>query len=294
MESGEEINLLPYDYDLGGGGKIKEPEPEGDDSTINAEKLAGNDDTGNDENLAGDNTTGNDENVVGDDSTTDDAGKLAEENVPEGRLPSDAENQGNDEVVADESHENREGLEDDTGKGTEDQKPESVEPEEPLEPEGPKAPSVSTGESDWNEPGIQQPSFPQPAPVDPHESQLPSGEAVPELPESQHPHPPPQPQPQPAIDPVQHGECQIIATGMNLEMQQYASSLASQALAQFPNHMMAIARHIMMNFEQRYGSPWSCIVSNGQLGFYMRYDRQNHIYFVSSGHTIFLYKNITT
>ncbi|VDK76891.1 unnamed protein product [Litomosoides sigmodontis] len=70
---------------------------------------------------------------------------------------------------------------------------------------------------------------------------------------------------------------QIIATGLNPEMQQYASSLASEALTQFPNHVMAIARHIMVNFEERYGPPWGCTVSDGQLGFSLRQIQKENI-----------------
>ncbi|VDO21446.1 unnamed protein product, partial [Brugia timori] len=129
------------------------------------------------------------------------------------------------------------------------------------------------------ESNFPQPNLDQPSPVHPYQPQPHS-----ELPE------PYQPQP-PAPASVGPEVCQIIATGMNTEMQQYASLLASEALTQFPNQMMAIARHIMMNFEERYGPVWCCAVSNGQLGFYLRYDRENHIYFTLSRHTIFLYKS---
>ncbi|VDO48749.1 unnamed protein product, partial [Onchocerca flexuosa] len=165
----------------------------------------------------------------------------------------------------------------------EEPQPESVEPEEPSQPEKSKtSPVLPHPGPNFPQPNANQPSCPLPAPIHPCQPKSHS-----ELPE---PH-------NPQLAPISSGGsevCQIIATGMNMEMQQYASSLASQAFVQFPNHLMAIARHIMMNFEERYGPPWSCIVSNGQLGFYLRYDRQNHIYFALSGHTIFLYKDFTS
>ncbi|VDM06848.1 unnamed protein product [Wuchereria bancrofti] len=133
-----------------------------------------------------------------------------------------------------------------------DQQAERVEPEEPRQPE--RLPIHPHPKSNFPQPNLDQPSQ-----VHPYQPQ-----PYPELPE------PYQPQP-PAPASVGPEVCQIIATGMNTEMQQYASLLASEALTQFPNQMMAIARHIMMNFEERYGPAWCCVVSNGQLGFYLRF-----------------------
>ncbi|VDN08503.1 unnamed protein product [Thelazia callipaeda] len=86
------------------------------------------------------------------------------------------------------------------------------------------------------------------------------------------------------------GKYQIVGTGMNKCMQQLAISLAGEALTQFQNNLMLVSRHVMMNFEQRFGQVWHCIVSEGNLGFYMRYDPENHIYFTFEKYTFFLYK----
>ncbi|CAG9535452.1 unnamed protein product [Cercopithifilaria johnstoni] len=83
----------------------------------------------------------------------------------------------------------------------------------------------------------------------------------------------------------------ITASGMDTEKQQYAVQCANEAIAQHSNHNMAIAQYIMSHFEDKYGSPWHCIVSDGNLGFYARYDPTNHIYFSLGPITIFLFKN---
>ncbi|VDM94334.1 unnamed protein product, partial [Onchocerca ochengi] len=264
-EVGEEITLLPYDYDIGNGGgsgeKTKESEIEAGGDTGNGEKSTENSDQAKSD---AEHLLPDDQTVEGDDFTT----------FPTAEPEESGGEFGNKHGRQEELHEH------DTPA---DQQPEPTEPEEPSQPEKSKTfPVLPHPEPNFPQPNVNQPSCPLPAPIHPCQPK-----SHPELPE---PH-----NPQPA--PISSGGsevCQIIATGMNMEMQQYASSLASQAFAQFPNHLMAIARHIMMNFEERYGPPWSCIVSNGQLGFYLRYDRQNHIYFALSGHTIFLYKDFTS
>uniref|UniRef100_A0A0M3I877 Dynein light chain n=1 Tax=Ascaris lumbricoides TaxID=6252 RepID=A0A0M3I877_ASCLU len=55
--------------------------------------------------------------------------------------------------------------------------------------------------------------------------------------------------------------------------------------------MMPIAQHLMTRFEQKYGAPWHCVVSDGQLGFYVRYDPAGHIYFAVGSTIIFLFRN---
>ncbi|KAL3985701.1 Dynein light chain type 1 family protein [Acanthocheilonema viteae] len=87
------------------------------------------------------------------------------------------------------------------------------------------------------------------------------------------------------------GNAQIIASGMDAEKQQYAVQCANEAIAQHSNQNMAMAQYIMSHFEDRYGSTWHCIVSDGSLGFYVRYDPSNHIYFSLGSITIFLFKN---
>uniref|UniRef100_A0A0R3RX33 Dynein light chain n=1 Tax=Elaeophora elaphi TaxID=1147741 RepID=A0A0R3RX33_9BILA len=87
------------------------------------------------------------------------------------------------------------------------------------------------------------------------------------------------------------GNAQILATGMDAEKQQYAVQCANEAIAQHSNQNMAIAQYIMSHFEERYGSPWHCFVSDGTLGFYVRYDASNHIYFSLGSITVFLFKN---
>ncbi|VDK50909.1 unnamed protein product [Gongylonema pulchrum] len=54
---------------------------------------------------------------------------------------------------------------------------------------------------------------------------------------------------------------------------------------------MAIAHYLMTHFEEKYGSPWHCVVSDGNLGFYVRYDASNHIYFAIGNTTFFLFKS---
>ncbi|EFO28186.1 hypothetical protein LOAG_00288 [Loa loa] len=87
------------------------------------------------------------------------------------------------------------------------------------------------------------------------------------------------------------GNAQVIASGMDAEKQQFAVQCANEAIAQHSNQNMAVAQYIMSNFEERYGSPWHCVVSDGSLGFYVRYDPSNHIYFSIGATTIFLFQN---
>ncbi|EJW84593.1 hypothetical protein WUBG_04497 [Wuchereria bancrofti] len=252
-ETGEQITLLPYDYDIGddGGEKTKGSETETGDGSSNAGK------------------------------PTENAGQV--KNASEAHLSTDDHTQEGGGFATHLSDKSKAtGGEIDNGQGDQhteppsvDQQAERVEPEEPRQPE--RLPIHPHPKSNFPQPNLDQPSQ-----VHPYQPQ-----PYPELPE------PYQPQP-PAPASVGPEVCQIIATGMNTEMQQYASLLASEALTQFPNQMMAIARHIMMNFEERYGPAWCCVVSNGQLGFYLRYDRENHIYFTLSRHTIFLYKSSTS
>ncbi|KAK6108704.1 Dynein light chain type 1 family protein [Brugia pahangi] len=242
-ETGEEITLLPYDYDIGDdGGDTKTG-----DGTSNAGKPAKNASEGQ---------------LLRDDHT-EEGGGFATHLSDKSEATRGNTNNGQGEHA--ELHQHAEPP-------SVDKQAERVEPEEPRQPE--RLPIQPHPESNFPQPNLDQPS-----PVHPYQPQPHS-----ELPE------PYQPQP-PASASVGPEVCQIIATGMNTEMQQYASLLASEALTQFPNQMMAIARHIMMNFEERYGPVWCCAVSNGQLGFYLRYDRENHIYFTLSRHTIFLYKS---
>ncbi|KAM3716796.1 Dynein light chain 1, cytoplasmic [Dirofilaria immitis] len=273
-ETGEEITLLPYDYDVSNDrsnsiGTKESEKVEADNGTDNAEKLAEN---------------------------TDQVKSDAEEHF----LPDDQIEEGDKTTLPDDKPEQfREQFENDYGEQEKphehdippsaDQQSESVEPEEPLQPEPvePKEPLqpersetsvLPYPEPSFQSPNVDQPSFPLPNPFE-IPCQPEPGSKLPE---------PYYPKPAPTL--MKSEVCQIISTGMNAEMQQYASSLATQAFAQFPNHLMAIARHIMINFEEKYEPPWCCIVSNGQLGFYLRYDRQNHIYFSLFKHTIFLYK----
>ncbi|CAG9535451.1 unnamed protein product [Cercopithifilaria johnstoni] len=260
---GEEITLLPYDYDIGDNGsgeKAKESDIGADDGTGNVGKST-------------ENTDQVKSDTLGHLSPIDQAEDGANFTTPK----------------ADESEEGRGEFDNDHNEGAELyeydvlppppplQQIEPVEPEEPRQPEKSNTPPVLPhSESNVPQPSVDQSSFP----VHPHHSELPE-------PPSHH-----HAEPIPAL--TESEVCQVIATGMNTEMQEYASLLAREALTQFPNQMMAIARHIMMNFEERYGPPWCCVVSNGQLGFYLRYDRQNYIYFALSRHTIFLYKTFTS
>ncbi|VDN08504.1 unnamed protein product [Thelazia callipaeda] len=84
---------------------------------------------------------------------------------------------------------------------------------------------------------------------------------------------------------------QVIATGMEAEMQEYAIQCANEAIAEHSGQNMAIAQYIMSHFEEKYDSPWHCVVSDGNLGFFVRYDASNHIYFTVGPITIFLFKN---
>lgn len=52
---------------------------------------------------------------------------------------------------------------------------------------------------------------------------------------------------------------------------------------------MAVARDVMVACEQQFGESWNCVVSDGELGFYMRYHQENHIYCSVGGLTVFLY-----
>lgn len=96
--------------------------------------------------------------------------------------------------------------------------------------------------------------------------------------------------PQPDCD-TGSDQINIIASGMDEEMQQFAVQCANEAIAQHRNEKMAIAQYCMHHFEQKYGPPWHCVVSDGNLGFYVRYDASNHIYFVIGPITIFLFKS---
>lgn len=58
------------------------------------------------------------------------------------------------------------------------------------------------------------------------------------------------------------------------------------------NQNMAIAQYIISHFEEKYGPSWHCIVSDGNLGFFVRYDPSDHIYFSLGSLTVFLFKNI--
>ncbi|VBB33272.1 unnamed protein product, partial [Acanthocheilonema viteae] len=270
-EIGEEITLLPYDYDInnnGGNGRARESDRGTDDATGNVEKSTENKDQVKSDAeghlLPADQTEdgGNFTTTPKTDKPEDDRGEFDNDHGEEAELP------GYDVLPPPPPR----------------RQTEPVEPEEPRQPDKSSTPPVLP----HSEPKLPQPDVDQsPAPVHPQD-----------LPEPSLPFPPPphprnhHPQPVPASTGSE--ACQVIATGMNMEMQQYASLLANEALTQFPNHMMAIARHIMVHFEERYGSPWCCIVSNGQLGFYLRYDRQNYIYFALSRHTIFLYKTFTS
>uniref|UniRef100_A0A915Q4L9 Dynein light chain n=1 Tax=Setaria digitata TaxID=48799 RepID=A0A915Q4L9_9BILA len=90
---------------------------------------------------------------------------------------------------------------------------------------------------------------------------------------------------------TEFSNAQIIASGMDEEKQQFAVQCANEAISQHPNQNMAMAQYIMAHFEERYGAPWHCIVSDGSLGFFVRYDQSNHIYFAIGSITIFLFKN---
>uniref|UniRef100_A0A1I7VSH4 PAM2 domain-containing protein n=1 Tax=Loa loa TaxID=7209 RepID=A0A1I7VSH4_LOALO len=197
-EIGEEITLLPYDYDIaddGGGEKAKESETKADDAIGTVEKSTEN---------------------------TDQVKSDAEGDL----LPDDQTQDSNNfpALPADESGGVRGDFDNGYGEQAElyehdvpppppaVQQSEPIEPEEPRQPEKSKTPPVLPHpQSNFLKANINQPY-----PVHPYQPQPHS-----ELPE------PYQSQP-----PVGSEACQIIATGMNTEMQQFASLLASQALAQ--------------------------------------------------------------
>ncbi|VDK38777.1 unnamed protein product [Anisakis simplex] len=53
---------------------------------------------------------------------------------------------------------------------------------------------------------------------------------------------------------------------------------------------MKIAKYIANAFEANYASLWHCIVSDGHMRFYVRYDADNHIYFAIGQLSIFLFR----
>ncbi|MFH4982250.1 hypothetical protein AB6A40_008959 [Gnathostoma spinigerum] len=99
----------------------------------------------------------------------------------------------------------------------------------------------------------------------------------------------PYPEPHPQIHQTDPN-VKILASGMRPDVQEYAVALARQAIAEFPHEKMRIAHHLMTKFEESYGPPWCCVVSDGQLGFYVRYDPVNHIYFAVGEIILFLFK----
>lgn len=169
------------------------------------------------------------------------------------------------------------------------------------EPE-PEVPTRPKRESPEPKPEIPSapPKQPSPEPVPARDNWHPQPQPQPQP----HPQPQPQPQPQPRQQPVPRypeprpvrntRNMQIIASGMSEEMQQYAVTLAQEAIANFSTDKMRIAHHLMSKFEEAYGAPWHCVVSGGELGFFVRYDPQNHIYFTLDSNTIFLFKHQTS
>lgn len=193
--------MLPYDNDIGdkdGGEKAKETEVDGD--TGNAEKSVENTDQ-------------------------------IKSNVEGHLLPDDQTQKGGNSITlpANESKEAKGEFDNGHGEHEEkheydippptDQEPEPTEPEEPRQPERSTTPPILPHpESNFPQPNVDQ-SSPSPTTVHPYQPQPHS-----ESPEPHHPQSTPT-----SVGPE---VCQVIATGMNTEMQQYASLLASQALTQ--------------------------------------------------------------
>ncbi|KHN79427.1 Dynein light chain 1, cytoplasmic [Toxocara canis] len=85
----------------------------------------------------------------------------------------------------------------------------------------------------------------------------------------------------------------LVASGMDDEMEALAIKLAIEAIAMFPNEKMRIAKRIASRFEAKYGASWHCIVSDGHMRFYVRYNVDDHIYFAVGQMSIFLFRLYT-
>uniref|UniRef100_A0A915B2D3 Dynein light chain n=1 Tax=Parascaris univalens TaxID=6257 RepID=A0A915B2D3_PARUN len=84
----------------------------------------------------------------------------------------------------------------------------------------------------------------------------------------------------------------IISSCMDMEMQQFAVTVAVQGIEmKFADEKMQIARLLMRHFDERFGARWHCIVGDQPLGFYVRYDQQNYLYFIVEPLTILLFKH---
>lgn len=187
--------MLPYDYDItdkNGGEDAKGSEAEADDGTASMEKSTENTDK----------------------ITSDAEGHLS--------LPDQTGDGGNFIAPeADKSEQIRGGLDSNHGEEAKihehDVPSPYVEdtpaPHQQTDPEGPEE-SRQPKEFNPTLPNVDKPSFPPSAPVHPNQPGLPE---------------PPSQYPQPSTG---REACQIIATGMNTEMQQHASMLANEALTQ--------------------------------------------------------------
>lgn len=205
MEAGEEITLLPYNDDMegGAGNGGGEGEAEGGDNKQSDEHHdePGALEEGSIGNLLPD--SGNKEGSR--DSSMLPSGEQADEGILGGgnRNKSDPEEPELPPSASD--------------KRT---------PEKPLEPEKPREPSVSPQPVPALDRSSSSSSFPLPPPVQPHQPQpspvQPQPQPIPAQPYQ--PHSVPQ-------QPQRPGVCRIIATGMDPEMQQYAESLANQAIS---------------------------------------------------------------
>ncbi|VDM38476.1 unnamed protein product [Toxocara canis] len=86
-------------------------------------------------------------------------------------------------------------------------------------------------------------------------------------------------------------DVRIAASGMTPQMTQCAVQLAKEGLEKYPDEKMHIAQHVVTGFEEWFGVPYHCILSDGQLGFNVGYDANNHAYFGVGPITVFLFRN---
>uniref|UniRef100_A0A914S0E2 Dynein light chain n=1 Tax=Parascaris equorum TaxID=6256 RepID=A0A914S0E2_PAREQ len=87
----------------------------------------------------------------------------------------------------------------------------------------------------------------------------------------------------------------IISSCMDMEMQQFAVTVAVQVIEmKFPNERMLSAHYIMRRLESQYGPPWHCVVSGGPLGYSTHQADSCYCYLRIDSFYVFIFQHNTS